>query len=77
MVLYVPRWIAAVSVFLSCPLACSLKEVDKLDRPAVSPKAQGPRGQGRRGRAQALQLYQWDMYDDGWIERWKVIYIYI
>ncbi|CAL1134853.1 unnamed protein product [Cladocopium goreaui] len=31
-------WIAAVSVFLSCPLACSLKEVDKLDRPAVSPK---------------------------------------
>jgi len=44
MVLYVPRWIAAVSVFLSCPLACSLKEVDKLDRPAVSPKAQGPQG---------------------------------
>ena len=44
MVLYVPRWIAAVSVFLSCPVACSLKEVDKLDRPAVSPKAQGPQG---------------------------------
>eukprot|EP00435_Cladocopium_sp_Y103_P027059 s1349_g6.t1 len=31
-------WIAAVSVFLSCPVACSLKEVDELDRPAVSPK---------------------------------------
>ena len=42
------RWIAAVSVFLSCPVACSLKEVDGLQRPAVSLKARGEFFSGAR-----------------------------